>query len=62
MLPLVRLKLGAAAKLSFEVLGNFFKKFIPNAAETKAVGGLSAVEEPIAAEAKIGVSLDGACR
>jgi hypothetical protein len=40
-------ELGAAAKLSFKALGNFFKKFIPNAAETKAVGGLSAVEEPI---------------
>jgi hypothetical protein len=43
-------EVGAAAKLSFKALGNFFKKFIPNAAETKAVGGLSAVEEPIAAE------------
>jgi hypothetical protein len=41
------IELGAAAKLSFKALGNFFKKFIPNAAETKAVGGLSAVEEPI---------------
>jgi hypothetical protein len=41
------LELGVAAKLSFKALGNFFKKFIPNAAETKAVGGLSAVEEPI---------------
>jgi hypothetical protein len=44
------IELGAAAKLSFKALGNFFKKFIPNAAETKAVGGLSALEEPIAAE------------
>jgi hypothetical protein len=44
------LEVGTAAKLSFKALGNFFKKFIPNAAETKAVGGLSAVEEPIAAE------------
>jgi hypothetical protein len=43
-------EVGIAAKLSFKALGNFFKKFIPNAAETKAVGGLSAVEEPIAAE------------
>jgi hypothetical protein len=42
------IELGAAAKLSFKALGNFFKKFIPNAAETKAVGGLSALEEPIA--------------
>jgi hypothetical protein len=41
------LEVGTAAKLSFKALGNFFKKFIPNAAETKAVGGLSAVEEPI---------------
>jgi hypothetical protein len=41
------LEVGAAAKLSFKALGNFFKKFIPNAAETKAVGGLSALEEPI---------------
>jgi hypothetical protein len=40
-------EVGIAAKLSFKALGNFFKKFIPNAAETKAVGGLSAVEEPI---------------
>jgi hypothetical protein len=40
-------EVGAAAKLSFKALGNFFKKFIPNAAETKAVGGLSALEEPI---------------
>jgi hypothetical protein len=44
------LEVGTAAKLSFKALGNFFKKFIPNAAETKAVGGLSALEEPIAAE------------
>ena len=44
------LEVGTAAKLSFKALGNFFKKFIPNAAETKAIGGLSAVEEPIAAE------------
>jgi hypothetical protein len=43
------LEVGTAAKLSFKALGNFFKKFIPNAAETKAVGGLSAVEEPISA-------------
>jgi hypothetical protein len=41
------LEVGTAAKLSFKALGNFFKKFIPNAAETKAVGGLSALEEPI---------------